>query len=74
MTGTLTETRVSELQVGDLWLLDGAWVKVIAIEAAKHPDDRYGIDYEADDDGGYDNPRGFEVAVVKRYRTSDPNR
>lgn len=50
----LVEVRVSEIQPGDLWLLEGGWVVVNAIEVG-HPDDRVGIDYIND---------GTETALI----------
>jgi hypothetical protein len=66
MTDELIETRVSEIRPGDLWFLEGAWVTLVDVEV-QHPDDRVGVTYIQDgDDESYTNPRGFEVAIVKR--------
>jgi hypothetical protein len=65
---TLHEIRVSEIQPGDEWLLDGAWVQVLTVDIT-HPDDHVGIDYtlgQPDDEIDFTNPWGTEVAVVKR--------
>jgi hypothetical protein len=63
---TLHEIRVSEIQPGDEWLLEGAWVQVTAVDM-DHPDDRVEVSYVIDSEPGWDSQyRGFEVAVVKR--------
>jgi hypothetical protein len=69
---TLHEIRVSEIQPGDEWLLEGAWVLVTAVEFT-HPDDRVTVDYVQDSEPGWDSQyRGFEVAVVKRDEPARP--
>jgi len=66
---TLHEIRVSEIQPGDEWLLEAAWVHVTTVEV-KHPGDqvviRYYQDGDEDDQSWAFFYRGFEVAVVKR--------
>lgn len=64
--GELVETRVSGIQPGDLWFLEGAWVEV-AVVVVKHPDDRVRVTYRQDcEEDVTDQFRGFEVAIVKR--------
>lgn len=62
----LTETRISNIQPGDLWYLEGAWVTVHATDSAPYPDDRVRITYfqdgELNVETGY---RGSEIAIVK---------
>jgi hypothetical protein len=61
---SLLETRVSDIEPYDQWLLEGAWVDVVGVEI-QHPDDRVTISYTHD--GEEDTTRrGFEVAIVKR--------
>jgi hypothetical protein len=61
------EVRVSEIQVGDDWFLEGSWVQVEEVHVS-HPDDRVGIDYILDGDTVDSTSvyRGFEIAIVKR--------
>lgn len=65
----LIETRISDVQPGDQWFFEGAWVAVTEVEV-KHPDDRVAITYYQDDDPTELDTtsvyRGFEVAIVKR--------
>lgn len=67
-TRLLLETRVSELRAGDLWLFDGAWVLLTEVTPAAHPDDRVQLLYRqaGETESEFTNPRGNEVAVVKR--------
>lgn len=63
--GTLSNVAVSEIQPGQEWLLEGAWVRVVEVEV-NHPDDRVTIVYEQD--GELETTReyrGFEQAAVR---------
>ncbi len=56
---------VCEIQPGQEWLLEGGWVRVVAVEV-KHPDDRVTIVYEQDGEHELTREyRGFEQAAVR---------
>lgn len=62
----MIETKVAEIQPGDQWLLEGAWVTVREVQVG-HPDDRVTVQFEQDGEvNTLSEYRGFEVAVVKR--------
>jgi hypothetical protein len=66
----LIETRISDVQPGDLWYLEGGWVTVDSTDPAPHPDDRVAITYVVDGDptelGTTSEYYGWDVAIVKR--------
>lgn len=63
--GSVFEIRVSELQRGQQWLLEGAWVRVVNV-VVRHPDDRVAVTYEQDGEQFTTREhRGFERAAVR---------
>lgn len=62
----LRDVRMSEIEPGQEWLFDGAWVEVIGVESSPHPDDRvtvvYLLDGERCEHGGY---LGWQRAAVR---------
>jgi hypothetical protein len=64
----LLETRVSDQRPGDLWLYDGAWVTLAEVTPSPHPGDRVQLWFtqHGETEFEFTNPRGNEVAVVKR--------
>lgn len=62
---SMFDVRVSELQRGQEWLLDGAWVRVTNV-VVRHPDDRVAITYEQDGEQVTTREhRGIERAAVR---------
>lgn len=63
--GPVHDVRVSDLQPGQEWLLEGAWVRVVNV-VVRHPDDRVAVTYEQDGEQATTREhRGFERAAVR---------
>lgn len=63
--GAVRDIRMSDLQPGMQWLLEGAWVRVVRV-LARGPGDRVAVTYEQDGEQATTREyRGFERAAVR---------